>query len=72
VNRRAIYLTLSLAGFVLPYSLFLPWVIDHGLDLPLFTRELFSHRIGGFLLVGVSCGFPAFLYMREPYVRAVR
>jgi hypothetical protein len=44
------------------------------------ARELFANRIGGFfgldvlctLLMGVSCGFPLFLYMREPHLRAVR
>jgi hypothetical protein len=107
MNRRAAYLALSLVGLVVPYALFLPWVVDHGLNLPLFARELFANRIGGFfgldvlvsavvligfvrvegarlgmtrlwlpvlctLLVGVSCGFPLFLYMREPHLRAVR
>jgi len=35
-------------GFLLPYSQFVPWVIVHGLDFPLFFRELFATRIGGF------------------------
>ena len=97
------YLSLAVIGAVLPYSLFVPWLIDHGLNLPLMARELFSTRIGGFFgldvlvsavvllgfirreggarrvplrwlpvaatcLVGVSCGLPLFLYLRERQV----
>jgi hypothetical protein len=48
MNIRTGYLILCIAGFVLPYSQFLPWAAAHGLDASLFTRELFSNRIGGF------------------------
>jgi Terpene cyclase DEP1 len=98
--RSRFYLALAIAGCLLPYWQFLPWLLEHGLDLPRMVRELFSTCIGGFfgldvllsacvliafirtegrrlgtrrlwipvlctLLVGVSCGLPAFLYMRE-------
>eukprot|EP00439_Symbiodinium_sp_Y106_P088519 s1_g1055.t1 len=88
------------AGTLLPLSQFLPWLSEHGLDIPLFFAELFANRIGGFFgwdvivsalvlipfiliegkrlgmerlwlpvvgtfLVGVSCGLPMFLYLRE-------
>jgi hypothetical protein len=94
------YLILAVAGTLLPYSRFVPWLLEHGLNIPLFFGELFSTRIGGFFgldvllsavtliafirregarknmrllwvpiaatcLVGVSCGLPLFLYMRE-------
>jgi len=94
------YLILVVAGMVIPYSRFVPWVAAHGLDPLLFFSELFSTRIGGFFgldvvisavvliafirhegarlrmrllwlpiaatcLVGVSCGLPLFLYLRE-------
>jgi len=98
----AVYLFLSVLGAVLPYAKFVPWVREHGLNLPLLLTELFSTRIGGFFgldvilsavtllifirsegghrkmkmrllwlpvaatcLVGVSCGLPLFLYLRE-------
>jgi hypothetical protein len=48
MNMRIRYLILSIAGFVLPYSQFIPWVIDHGFNARLFVHELFSNRIGGF------------------------
>lgn len=48
MNMRIIYLVFCILGFVLPYSQFTPWVSVHGLDVPLFFRELFSNGIGGF------------------------
>jgi hypothetical protein len=35
-------------GAVLPYSQFVPWVIQHGLNLPLLFEHVFANRIGGF------------------------
>ncbi len=95
-----LYLALAFIGTVAPYAKFIPWLIEHGLDLRLFVGELFSTRIGGFFgmdvlasavtlivfirregsrsklrplwlpiaatcLIGVSCGLPLFLYLRE-------
>ena len=100
MRLRHVYLGLCLAGLVLPYWALVPWLLEHGLDLPLFCQELFATRIGAFfgldvvvsaivlfvfvfadgrqaaiphlwlpvlatLLVGVSLGFPLFLYLRQ-------
>jgi hypothetical protein len=97
---RWVYLSLALVGTVLPYSQFLPWLAEHGPNIPLLLTELFSTRAGAFFgldvlvsavvliafilregarrkmsilwlpiaatcLIGVSCGFPLFLYLRE-------
>ena len=35
-------------GALLPLSQFAPWVIENGLNVPLFFQELFSTKIGGF------------------------
>ncbi len=35
-------------GALLPYSQFIPWFLEHGLDLSLFLDQLFANRIGGF------------------------
>ena len=48
MNLRWVYLLLCVLGVVLPYSQFVPWFLAHGLDLPLFFRELFANPIGGF------------------------
>src|SRR3979490_1552579 len=95
-----LYLSLALVGTVLPFSQFLPWIAEHGLNIPLLITELFSTRMGAFFgldvlvsavvliafirsegarrkmgmlwlpiaatcLIGVSCGLPLFLYIRE-------
>ena len=95
-----IYLGLACLGAIVPYSQFLPWVQEHGLDMRLFITELFSTRIGAFfgldvivsaivlfvfvlhdgtrhgvkalwlpiaatLVIGVSCGLPLYLYLRQ-------
>ncbi len=43
-----LYLFLCLLGFALPYSQFIPWVFEHGLNMRLFFHELFANRIGAF------------------------
>jgi Terpene cyclase DEP1 len=48
MSPRWAYLLLCLLGTLLPYWQFVPWLMLHGLDLPLFGRDLFANRIGGF------------------------
>jgi hypothetical protein len=45
---RWVYLSLALIGTVLPYSQFLPWLAEHGPNVPLLLTELFSTRAGAF------------------------
>jgi hypothetical protein len=87
-------------GLLLPYSQFVLWLLEHGLNVTLFFRELFANRISTFfamdviisaivliwfiqsegkrlrvrllwlptigtLIVGVSFGFPLFLFLRQ-------
>jgi Terpene cyclase DEP1 len=100
-----LYLSLALVGAILPYSQFLLWFVEHGLNIPLLFAELFSTRMGAFFgldvlvsavvlvvfirregakqkmrmlwlpiaatcLIGVSCGLPLFLYLRERQLAA--
>src|SRR5450631_2741216 len=100
-----LWLALALVGTVLPYSQFLPWLAEHGPNVPLLFAELFSTRVGAFFgldvlvsavvliafirregakrkmrmlwlpvaatcLIGVSCGLPLFLYLRERQLSA--
>jgi len=97
---RWLYLVLAALGTFLPYSQFIPWLHEHGLNIRLLFTELFLGRVSAFFgldaivsalvlfvfifhegarrkmrmlwlpvaatcLVGVSCGFPLFLYLRE-------
>ena len=94
------YLILTIVGTIVPYSFFVPWLVEHGLNIRLMATELFSTRMGAFFgcdvllsavallsfirregaarnitlswlpmaatcLVGVSCGLPLFLFLRE-------
>lgn len=94
------YAAVCVLGTVLPYSQFIPFLREHGLDLRIFLEQLFANRISAFfawdvivssvalwilvlvegrragmrrlwaplaanLAVGVSCGLPLFLYLRE-------
>lgn len=48
MKPKTIYLALCFVGTLLPYWQFIPWVMQHGLNLPLFVRELFVNRISAF------------------------
>ena len=48
MKKKNIYLALCLLGIVLPYWQFVPWVIQNGLNMPLFFQQLFANRIGAF------------------------
>jgi hypothetical protein len=48
MTRRYVYLALFLAGTVVPYLSFVPWVMDHGFDISLMVEELFVNRISAF------------------------
>ncbi len=48
MKPKTVYLALCLAGVLLPYWQFLPWLLQHGLNLRLFASELFATRIGAF------------------------
>ena len=45
---KNILLILCILGVLLPFSQFIPWVLEHGLNIPLFIKELFSTKIGAF------------------------
>ena len=100
MKARHFYLVCCVLGLLLPYSQFVPWLLEHGLNVGLFFRELFANRISAFLaidvivsaivliwfiqiegkrlrvpllrlpmvgtlVVGVSFGFPLFLFLRQ-------
>lgn len=48
MSAKNLYLVLCLLGTVLPYSQFIPFLRDHGLDLRLFLQQLFSTPVSGF------------------------
>ena len=48
MNRKNIYLTLCILGAAIPYSQFVPWVMENGLQLGLLVRQLFANHISAF------------------------
>lgn len=48
MNRKNIYLLLCILGAAIPYSQFVPWVMENGLPLGLLVRQLFANRISAF------------------------
>ena len=48
MKPKTIYLTLCFVGALFPYWQFIPWLMQHGMNLPLFVRELFVNRISAF------------------------
>ena len=48
MNQKNIYLFLCVLGIFLPYSQFIPWVMENGLDLGMLVRQLFANRISAF------------------------
>ena len=100
MKSRHFYLVSCALGLLVPYSQFVPWLLEHGLNVTLFCRELFANRMSAFfamdviisaivliwfiqsegkrlrvrllwlptlgtLVVGVSFGFPLFLFLRQ-------
>ena len=47
MKPKTLYLVLCVVGAVLPYSLFIPFLLEHGLDLSLIVEQMFSNRISG-------------------------
>ena len=53
MSRKNVYFLLCLLGIVIPYSLFLPWVFQNGLDWRLFLASLAANRISLFFVADV-------------------
>ena len=48
MTRRYVYLALFILGTIVPLAAFIPWVMDHGLDISRMVDELFVNRISAF------------------------
>jgi len=48
MKRKNLYLLLCAAGAILPYWQFVPWLIEHGFDIPRLVSDLFANRISAF------------------------
>jgi hypothetical protein len=49
MKLRHLYLVFALMGLVLPYSQFIPWIVEHHeLNMSVLFRDLFANRISAF------------------------
>jgi hypothetical protein len=48
VKLKSVYLILCMAGLVLPYWQFLPWLTVNGMNFTLFFHQLLANRISAF------------------------
>jgi hypothetical protein len=48
MKSKNVYLLLCFLGAVFPYSQFVPWVMENGMNLGLLVRQLFANHISGF------------------------
>jgi hypothetical protein len=70
MSRKNVYFLLCLLGIVIPYSLFLPWVFQNGLDWRLFLASLAANRIGLFFVADVLVSAAVLVvFMRQESVR---
>ena len=53
MKPKSLYLGLCVIGTVLPYSQFLPFLREHGLNIRLVVQQLFANRISGFFALDV-------------------
>jgi hypothetical protein len=53
MNRKTVYLLFCIAGTILPYWQFVPWLTEHGFDSALFLENLFANRISAFFATDV-------------------
>jgi hypothetical protein len=74
MNRKITYLLFCVLGVALPYSQLLPWVLENGLHMGFFLRQLFANGIGGFfgMDVVVSAVVLIFFIRREGQRLGVR
>lgn len=47
MRPKNLYLFLCFVGAVLPYSLFVPFLLENGLDFRLILDQMFANRISG-------------------------
>jgi Terpene cyclase DEP1 len=53
MKARYFYLVCCVLGLLLPYTQFVPWLLEHGLNLTLFFREMLANRISAFFVIDV-------------------
>ena len=50
---KLLYLVLCIVGTVMPLWEFTPWLLEHGLNIPLFIEQMFANRVAGTFSIDV-------------------
>ncbi len=53
MRPKAAFLLLAVIGAVIPYMYFVPWLSEHGLNLPLFLDQLHANQVSDFFAADV-------------------
>jgi hypothetical protein len=70
MSRKNVYLLLCVLGIAVPYSQFLPWLFQNGLDWRLFLASLAANRISLFFVADVLVSAAVLVvFMRKEFVR---
>jgi len=54
LEPKHVYLSLCIAGTLIPYAAFVSWLGAHGLNFPLFVQEILANRISRFFVLDVA------------------
>ncbi len=50
---KNVYLALAIVGLILPYSQFIPFLLENGLNIPLIATEITGYRLSSFAWLDV-------------------
>ena len=72
MKARHFYFVCCVLGLLLPYSQFVPWLLEHGLNITLFCRDLFANRISSFFAMDVIVSAIVLLWFIQSEGRRLR
>jgi hypothetical protein len=72
MKARHFYLVCCVLGLLLPYSQLVPWLLEHGLNVTVFCRELFANRISSFFAIDVIVSAIVLLWFIQSEGRRLR
>jgi hypothetical protein len=72
MKARHFYLLCCVLGLILPYSQLVPWLLEHGLNITLFYRELFANRISAFFAMDVIVSATVLIWFIQSEGRRLR
>jgi len=72
MKARHFYLVCCVLGLLLPYSQFVPWLLEHGLNITLFCRELFANGVSSFFAFDVIVSTIVLLWFIQSEGRRLR